>query len=130
MPKPLAVKLRLNALYGVFGERGSRSRVLYPTRVVHLPAGVERIVHVLGPVLARNLKRPHDYASHAPVVAVRDAARPKVAIVARHVEILGPCRIDYTPDQAVPGTEGRAIAVMRTRAELVLHLDRKKARKR
>lgn len=96
----------------------------YPTRAVHLPAQ-KRIVHVLGPVLAKNLKRPHDYESHEPVVAVRSLADPRVALVGRHVEILGPCEIWYEPDKPVPGTQGRAIAVMKTEAELIVHMDRR-----
>lgn len=101
-----------------------KARPSYATRAVRLPAA-KRIVHVLGPVLAKNLKRPHDYESHDPVVAVRSLADPRVALVGRHVEILGPCKISYTPADPVPGTQGRAIAVMETEAELIVHMDRR-----
>lgn len=94
---------------------------IYRTREIRLPEA-PRVVHVLGPVLGRNLAQP-DRSRHEPVVAIRSAANPRVVLVARHVEILGPSAIWYEPGDPLPGTDGRAIAVMHTTAPIVAHVD-------
>lgn len=84
-----------------------------------LKGGKERIIHILAKVLGENLANGLD----KPCTAIRDAANPDKYIVVRHVDILGPSSIRLTPEDPIPGTDGRAICVLRTSAALRIWVD-------
>ena len=95
--------------------KGCRSRVLQ--------GGKERIVHVIAKVLGQRIAA----GDHSvPMIGVRPAARPEKLSVYRHVEILGESRLLDTPDNPLPGTEGRGICYLVTSAPLRVYFDAKR----
>jgi len=86
-----------------------------------LPSGILRAVHVLTPALQERLK---DKTSTMPVVAVRSSngnySRMRLY---RWVEILGPSWIGEIFDNPLPGTGGRAVAVLFSEYPLQVWID-------
>lgn len=84
-----------------------------------LKAGVKRIVHVLAPNLQANLQD----GKQRSIIGVRPFEKPETLEVYRHAEILGPCSLMHTPDQPLPGTNGRGICYMVTTAAIRVWVD-------
>lgn len=86
-----------------------------------LPAGTLRAVHVLTPALMERMK---DKESVLPVVAVRSShgnySRMKLV---RHAELLGPSFIGEDFATPLPGTGGRAVAVLFTEYPIQVWID-------
>lgn len=93
-------------------RRGCRSHVLV--------GGVARIVHVLAPVLGQRLATGDHVAE---MIAVRLVDDPEKVTTYRHVEILGPSELLDTPDHPLPGTNGRGICYLVTKAPLRVYSD-------
>jgi hypothetical protein len=87
--------------------------------IQRLKGGQEWIIHIL----AKNLKEVDAAGKPLPVVAIRSASSPDKYLVVRHVEILGPSALFHTPEDPVPGTDGRAVCVLRTSAPLRIWVD-------
>ena len=86
-----------------------------------LPAGILRAVHVLTPALQERLK---DKTSTLPVIAVRSSNKDYSRMrLYRWVEILGPSFIGEIFDQPLPGTNGRAVAVLFSEYPLQVWID-------
>lgn len=81
-----------------------------------LRGGVRRIVHVVAKVLKENIENGTD----KPVIGIRRVDNPDKVRMVDGVQILGPSILKYTPDNPVPGTDGRGICVLRTSAPLVI----------
>jgi len=84
-----------------------------------LKAGVKRIVHVLAPMLQANLQD----GKQRSIIGVRPFENPETLEVYRHAEILGPCSLMHTPEQPLPGTNGRGICYMVTTAAIRVWVD-------
>jgi hypothetical protein len=100
-------------------ERRCAPNTAFKTKTFVLKAGKKRIVHVVAKTLAENLAT----GTHRPLVAVRRFGDAEPALLARHVEILGPSTLFHTPDAPLPGTSGRGIAYLVTTAALRVHVD-------
>lgn len=88
--------------------------------VRRLRGGKKRIVHVIAKTLAKNM----DTGLHQPLIGVRSARNPDQVRVYRHAEILGPSKLMHTPNAPLPGTDGRGICYLVTRAPIRVYLDR------
>lgn len=87
-------------------------------KIITLPGGTERIVHIVAKALMAN----KESNAGLPVIAVRPATNPYRFIMVEHAEILGPCTLRHTPEDPVPGTDGRAICVLRTIAPVKIRI--------
>lgn len=103
MPDPDAVLVR-NTLKGM--------------TVIEMAGGIERYINVAARLLKHNLEgdRAQKIEEHLPVVCVRNASNTENVLVFDEVEVLGPTHIGYTPNDPLPGTNGRGIAYIVTRS--------------
>lgn len=80
-----------------------------------LRGGVRRIVHVLAKALKENNE---DKSVVRPVIAIRTERNPSKVLMVFHAEFLGKTTLIHTPNDPVPGTEGRAVCVLRTKGRI------------
>jgi hypothetical protein len=85
-----------------------------------LASGKERIVHVIAKVLGQRMASG-DHS--APMIGVRPMAKPEKVSVYRHVEILGKSKLLDTPEHPLPGTDGRGICYLVTKAPIRVYAD-------
>jgi hypothetical protein len=93
-------------------ERAGLDIDMRNVRIETLDAGPLRIVNVIFT----------DKEKKVAMVGVRRADNPEEVLIARHAEILGACCVYYTPNDPVPGTNGRGICVMRTTAAICVYI--------
>ncbi len=92
----------------------------WKTKTHVLKAGVERIVHVLSPVLRERMAS----GEHGPpMIGIRPARRREELRVYRHAEILGSATLMDTPDDPLPDTNGRGICYLVTTAAIKVYTD-------
>lgn len=78
-----------------------------------LPGGVKRAIHVFTPALMERLDKTK--RSRKPIIAIRSALHNyEMMILCRGVKIHGPSEMFEDFDNPLPGTGGRAVAVMMT----------------
>jgi hypothetical protein len=83
-----------------------------------LRGGLERHIHILGPVLNIRMKTG-DHSK--PIIAIRPASTPNRIKMYRHIEIQGPSVLMDRPEDPLPGTKGRAICYLRTSAPIKVY---------
>ena len=87
-----------------------------------MKGGIERHIHILGPVLSNRLKTG-DHREQ--IIAIRRASSPKEKVSAtyRHIEIMGPSHLLDTPEKPLPNTDRRAICYLTTVAPIKVYRD-------
>lgn len=93
------------------------SKIIKAGRPTRLEGGVQRVIHVV----AKALKESLDGHPEMRVIGIREESDLTKVIMAKHVEILGNVSLIHTPDDPIPGTDGRGVCVLRTNAPILVY---------